>query len=133
MRSSMDVEQVSMAVAYAAFYLIIVALLTTWLVQLALRPRTRMEWAEFGKITAFLAIVLRTGWTLKTGQILSPHVAVVFWVACFVLVLFYLWVILDDWGPPFVRAIADCCVRQRRWIVSAVVLLVVAAAVYAVF
>lgn len=133
MRLPMDVEQISMAIANGAFYLIILALIVTWIVQLFLRPQTRMEWAEFGKITAFLAIVLRTAFTFWTGRGLPSEVAVVFWTVCFFLVLFYLVAILDDWGPPFVRAFCEFCVDRRKWLVPAAVLLVLAAVIYVLF
>jgi hypothetical protein len=130
MRLPTDIESLSMAVAYAAFWLIVATLAVTWCVQVLLRPQTRMEWAEFGKITAFLAIVLRTAWTLQTGRILSAHVAVVFWVVCFFLILNYLVAMLDGWGPPFVRVVFGSGVSRWTWLVPAVVLLIVVAIIY---
>lgn len=128
-----DINEVAIAVAWAAFWLIVVTLLVTWIVQVLLRPQTRMEWAEFRKISAFLLIVLRTAWTLITGKILPPIVAVVFWVVCFILIFSYLWVILDDWGPPFLNAVYGFGVRGRStrwWTVALLLLLVVTALTY---
>jgi hypothetical protein len=122
-----------MAVAWAAFWLIVLTLAVTWCVQVLLRPATRMEWAEFGKITAFLAIVLRTAWTLQTGRTLPSEVAVVFWVMCFFLILNYLIAILDGWGPPFVHQFCEFCGDRHKWLVPAVVLLVLAAVAYVLF
>jgi hypothetical protein len=133
MRLPTDVESLAMAVAFAFFWLLVITLAVTWIVQILLRPRTRMEWAEFGKITAFLAMVLRTAWTLKTGRILPPEVAVFFWVACCLLVLNYLIAMLGGWGPLFVNKICGFCVGRGKWIVSALVALLVAAIVYAFF
>lgn len=128
-----DVEALSIAVAYGAFWLIVVTLLVTWGVQVLLRPATRMEWAEFGKITAFLAIVLRTAWTLQTGRMLPAHVAVVFWVVCFFLILNYLVAVLDGWGPPFVQMVCGVCRGRWRWLLPAMVLLATATVIYALF
>lgn len=128
-----DVEALSMALAYAAFWLIVPTLIVTWCVQLLLRPQTRMEWAEFGKITAFLAIVLRTGWTLQTGNLLPAHVAVVFWVICFFLILNYFVAMIENWGPPFVRVAFGPSVSLWKWLGPALVLLLVAAVLYAHF
>lgn len=133
MRLPMDVEALSMAVAWAAFWLIVLTLAVTWCVQVLLRPTTRMEWAEFGKITAFLAIVLRTAYTFWTGRGLPAEVAVVFWVACFFLILNYLIAILDGWGPSFVRAVCSACTGRWRWILPAAVLLGLAAVAYVLF
>jgi hypothetical protein len=133
MRLPTDVEALSMVVAYAAFWLIVATLLVTWCVQLLLRPQTRMEWAEFGKISAFLAVVLRTAWTLKTGRMLPAEVAVVFWVVCFFLILNYLVAMLDGWGPPLVRSVCGFCVGRGKWLAPALVLLLVAALLYARF
>lgn len=130
----MNVNDLSLALAWAAFWLIVGTLFVTWVVQILLRPQTRMEWAEFGKISAFLLIVLRTAWTLLTGRILPPEVAVVFWVACFLLIANYLVAILDDWGAPFVRGVY---VRSANagyrlwWVIALLTLLVTAAVAYA--
>jgi hypothetical protein len=131
MRLPTDVESLAMAVAFAFFWLLVITLLVTWCVQALLQPQTRMEWAEFGKITAFLAVVLRTAWTLETGRILPPEVAVVFWVACCFLVLNYLIAMLGGWGPLFVNNICGFCVGRGKWIVAALVALLVVAAAYA--
>lgn len=127
------VEAIGEAIAYAAFYLVVATLLLTWIVQVALRPRTRQEWAEFGKITAFNMIVLRTVWTLRTGRTLSPEVAVVFWCIVFVLVAFFFVVLLDSWGPSLVRSTCQWCVEQWRWLIPAGIALALAAFVYALF
>lgn len=94
-----DLEVLTINATYVVFYLIWAALLATWLFQIILRPSTRQEWAEFGKITAFLMIMTRSAWLISIREYFLPQpFAFFFWVVVGILVGFYLYVIIDIWG-----------------------------------
>jgi hypothetical protein len=109
-----DIETVTTFVTWAVFYLIFAALLLTWIFQALLRPSTRQEWAEFGKITAFLIVVSRTVWAIATDSPTIPQPwALITWLVVGVLVGFYFWVIVDMWGVVLYRRIITSGIESR--------------------
>lgn len=118
-----DLEALTIQVTYATFYLIWAALLATWIFQIILRPSTRQEWAEFGKITAFLMIMTRSAWLIAVREYFLPQpFALFFWLLIAFLVGFYLYVIVDMWGRVIYEAICLWCKANRAQAVVGAVL-----------
>jgi hypothetical protein len=130
MISVLELERIAQAIAYAAFYMIVLALTLTWIIQIFLHPRSRMEWAEFCKITAFTAIVWRTVWTITTGKMLPVEVATVFWAVCFFLVGFYFITLVEDWAVPVFTGFRQYCTGRCLWPFLAALLALGAVAMY---
>jgi hypothetical protein len=114
-------EEWGMLIARIAFYIIVAAITMTWLLQIALKPKTRTEVAEFCKITAFFLVVWRQIYISWSGNALPPVLSMFFWVTAAILVGFYLWVLLDDWGGLVIRSFCSYCV-DHKWVILLVIL-----------
>jgi hypothetical protein len=119
-----DIEVVTIGTTFAVFYLIWVALIATWIFQIILRPSNRQEWAEFGKITAFLMVMTRTVYSVVSGNnLITQPWALIFWVIVGVLVGFYLYVILSIWGVIIADAFCFWCKGNRAQSIVGLIIL----------
>jgi hypothetical protein len=110
---ALHAEKISSAIAWAAFILILAALMITLIIEIMLQPRTRAEWSEIGKITAFNMVMWRTVYQLLSGNSLPLPFAAFWWVIISILVSFYIYVLVDDFGPAVFRRVCAWC--KTKW------------------
>jgi hypothetical protein len=119
----MDAERISEYIVLIAFYLIVIAVVYTWVVMVIQHPRSRFEWASLALITSFLLILVRSLYVLATGGLIPQPYGAIFWLINLALVAFYVWTLAGEWTMPLIREVCAFCVTHKYVMLVALVIL----------